>query len=71
MYTRRLCLGFSSVAGHAYRAGTGHDLCQVTGAVKQLLTLSADDLAKMPRASVKRRATVCRRSMKACGCTKC
>ena len=26
---------------------------QVTGAVKQTLTLSADDLAKMPRASVK------------------
>jgi len=52
MYTRRsLVLGFL-VAG-LIPAQEAQPTIQVTGAVKQALTLSADDLAKMPRASVR------------------
>ena len=51
MYTRRcLLLGFAAVG--LLRAQDATTI-QVTGAVKQALTLTADDLAKMPRASVK------------------
>ena len=53
MYTRRrFGLGFLMIG-----LGFAHDApqpsIQVTGAVKQALTLTADDLAKMPRASVR------------------
>lgn len=51
MYTRRLLLGL--LAGVILQAQEAPPTLQVTGAVKQPLTLSADDLAKMPRASVK------------------
>jgi DMSO/TMAO reductase YedYZ molybdopterin-dependent catalytic subunit len=52
MYTRRgLLLGL--VAAGLLQAQDSQPTLQVTGAVKQALTLSADDLAKMPRASVK------------------
>jgi hypothetical protein len=51
MYTRRLCLGLLLSAGMlgAQEPATS---VQVTGEVKQPLTLSADDLARMPRASI-------------------
>jgi len=52
MYTRRLIFGLllslCTLAGQEPAT-----TLQVTGAVKQSLTLTADDLAKMPRASVK------------------
>jgi DMSO/TMAO reductase YedYZ molybdopterin-dependent catalytic subunit len=52
MYTRRsLVLGL--LADGLLRAQDGQQAVQVAGAVKQALTLSADDLAKMPRASVR------------------
>jgi DMSO/TMAO reductase YedYZ molybdopterin-dependent catalytic subunit len=52
MYTRRfLVLGL--LAGCPLLAQNEQQTIQVTGAVKQALTLSADDLAKMPRATVK------------------
>ena len=51
MYTRRLCLGFLLSAGMLAAQEPATNV-QVTGAVKQPLTLSADDLARMPRASV-------------------
>lgn len=51
MYKRRWVLaGIAAALVSAQDAGTS---VQVTGAVKQSLTLTADDLAKMPRASVK------------------
>lgn len=55
MYTRRLLLGLTigilpCALLFAQEAPT---TLQVTGAVKTALNLSADDLAKMPRASVK------------------
>jgi DMSO/TMAO reductase YedYZ molybdopterin-dependent catalytic subunit len=49
MYTRRLLLGLLLGSGALFAQKT----IQVTGAVTQPLTLTADDLAKMPRASVK------------------
>ena len=52
MYTRRLLVFGFLVAGVL----PGQDApatVQITGAVKQPLTLTAEDLAKMPRASVK------------------
>ena len=53
MYTRRsLILGLVA-AGFLLAQDTPQPTIQVTGAIKQPLTLSADDLAKMPRASVK------------------
>jgi hypothetical protein len=52
MYTRRLCLSMLLAAG-VFAAQEAAPVIQVTGAVKQTLTLTADDLAKMPRASVK------------------
>lgn len=52
MFTRRHCLNFLFFAARAC-AQDGNVAVQVTGAVKQPLTLSADELAKMPRASVK------------------
>ena len=51
MYTRRwLLLGLLAAA--LLPAQEAPPSLQVTGAVKNPLTLSADDLAKMPRASV-------------------
>ena len=52
MYTRR-CLFLGLVATNLLIAQDSQPTVQVTGAVKQTLSLSADDLAKMPRASVK------------------
>ena len=52
MYTRRsLLLGL--FAASLLPAQDAQPTIQVTGAIKQVLTLSADDLAKMPRASVR------------------
>jgi DMSO/TMAO reductase YedYZ molybdopterin-dependent catalytic subunit len=52
MYTRRwLLTGLLAAAGLTAQEATPS--IQITGAVKQALTLTADDLAKMPRASVK------------------
>jgi DMSO/TMAO reductase YedYZ molybdopterin-dependent catalytic subunit len=52
MYTRR-CLVWGLLAACVLLAQETTTTFQVTGAVKQALTLSADDLAKMPRASVR------------------
>jgi len=52
MYTRR-CLVLGFLAASYLTAQDPQPTVQVTGAVKQALTLSADDLAKMPRATVK------------------
>lgn len=52
MRTRRLCLALLLMPG-AFWAQDAAPSVQVTGAVKQTLTLTADDLSKMPRASVK------------------
>jgi DMSO/TMAO reductase YedYZ molybdopterin-dependent catalytic subunit len=52
MYTRR-CLFFSFIAASLVPAQDSQPAVQVTGVVKQALTLSAEDLAKMPRASVR------------------
>jgi hypothetical protein len=52
MYTRR-CLFLGLIAAGLLLAQESQPTVQVTGAVKQGLALSADDLAKMPRASVK------------------
>ena len=52
MYTRR-SLVFGLLAAGLLPAQDGQQTVQVTGAVKQALTISADDLAKMPRASVR------------------
>ena len=52
MYTRR-SLVLSFLAASFLAAQDAPPAVQVTGAVKQALTLTADDLAKMPRASVK------------------
>ena len=52
MYTRRfLLLGFLTTG--LLLAQDAAPAVQITGAVKQELNLSADDLAKMPRATVK------------------
>lgn len=50
MYTRRLVLLFCA-AGLVYGQEAAPAI-QITGAVKQELSLTADDLAKMPRAKV-------------------
>jgi DMSO/TMAO reductase YedYZ molybdopterin-dependent catalytic subunit len=52
MSRRRLCLGLL-LALSVLPAQDAPAAIQVTGAVKQALTLTADDLAKMPRASLK------------------
>ena len=53
MYTRRsLALGILLAAGLLCGQDSQSSI-QVTGAVKQALTLTADDLAKMPRATVR------------------
>lgn len=52
MHTRRLILSVLLIPG-ALLAQDAVPSIQVTGAVKQALTLTAEDLAKMPRASVK------------------
>jgi DMSO/TMAO reductase YedYZ molybdopterin-dependent catalytic subunit len=52
MYTRRLLL-FGLLSAGLVGAQDAAPSFQVTGAVKQPLTLSAEDLAKMPRATVK------------------
>jgi len=53
MYTRRLVFGLLVTSALLAQAQDAQTTFQVTGAVKQPLTLSADDLAKMPRASVR------------------
>jgi len=52
MYTRR-CLFLGLIAAGVLLAQDSQPTVQVTGAVKQALMLTADDLAKMPRATVK------------------
>ena len=52
MYTRRSWV-LAVLASGVLLAQDATPAVQVTGAVKQPLTLSADDLAKMPRASVR------------------
>lgn len=52
MYTRR-CLLLGLLAAGVLRAQDAQPSVQVTGAVKQALMLSAEDLGKMPRASVR------------------
>ena len=52
MCSRRIFV-FGILAAGFVSAQDAQPTVQVTGAVKQTLTLSADDLAKMPRASVK------------------
>lgn len=52
MYTRR-CLLLGLLASVTLLGQDAAPAVQVTGAVKQPLTLTADDLAKMPRASVR------------------
>lgn len=52
MHTRRVLLTVLT-AGILAVAQEAPSTIQVTGAVKQPLTLTADDLAKMPRATVK------------------
>ncbi|MDT7810105.1 MAG: hypothetical protein QOJ42_21 [Acidobacteriaceae bacterium] len=52
MYTRR-SLVFGLLAAGLLPGQEGPQTVEVTGAVKQALTLSAADLAKMPRASVR------------------
>jgi DMSO/TMAO reductase YedYZ molybdopterin-dependent catalytic subunit len=52
MYTRR-SFALTLLASGMLAAQEAPATVQVTGAVKQPLTLSADDLAKMPRASVR------------------
>jgi DMSO/TMAO reductase YedYZ molybdopterin-dependent catalytic subunit len=52
MYTRRLLL-CGLLAATLLSAQSAPPSIQVSGAVKQPLTLTADDLAKMPRAKVK------------------
>jgi DMSO/TMAO reductase YedYZ molybdopterin-dependent catalytic subunit len=52
MYTRR-CLLLGFVVAGLLQAQDSQPTLQITGAVKQALTLTADDLAKMPRATVK------------------
>ena len=51
MITRRHCLGWLLTPG-LLSAQENQTSIQVTGAVKQPLTIAADNLAKMPRASV-------------------
>jgi DMSO/TMAO reductase YedYZ molybdopterin-dependent catalytic subunit len=52
MYTRRL-LFLVVLAANLLPAWEGQPSVQVTGSVKQALSLTADDLEKMPRASVR------------------
>jgi DMSO/TMAO reductase YedYZ molybdopterin-dependent catalytic subunit len=52
MYTRRACFLGILAASLALAQGAQSPSIQITGAVKQAVTLSADDLAQMPRASV-------------------
>ena len=52
MFTRR-CLVLCLLAAGILAAQSPESAVQVTGAVKQPLTLTADELGKMPRASVK------------------
>ncbi len=52
MQTRRW-LFFTLMAAGLLRAQDEKPSVQITGAVKQALTLSADDLSKMPRVSVR------------------
>jgi DMSO/TMAO reductase YedYZ molybdopterin-dependent catalytic subunit len=52
MYTRR-SLVFGLLAVGILAAQDAQPTVKVSGAVKQALTLSADDLARMPRASVR------------------
>ena len=53
MFIRRSCFCALLLAGLSMGQDTPAPSLQITGAVKQPLTLTADDLAKMPRASVR------------------
>ena len=54
MYSRRAaCLAFVGVFGMTLRAQDEGATIQVTGAVKQPLNLTPEDLAKMPRATAR------------------
>jgi DMSO/TMAO reductase YedYZ molybdopterin-dependent catalytic subunit len=53
MYTRRWLLTVGILAAALLSAQDAAPTVQITGDVKQPLTLTADDLAKMPRATVK------------------
>jgi DMSO/TMAO reductase YedYZ molybdopterin-dependent catalytic subunit len=52
MFTRRSLFWWIAATGLLHAQDTPASV-EVTGAVKQTLTLTADDLAKMPRASVR------------------
>ena len=52
MYTRRSLVS-AIIAASLLPAQDGQPSVQVTGSVKQALSLTADDLAKMPRATVR------------------
>ena len=70
MYKRRWCLGLVQSLG--VLGAQEPPAIQVTGAVKQPLTLTADELAKMPRASVKTTGNGMETLyVKASGSTKC
>ena len=53
MYTRRLLVSWTFLAATLLSAQDPAQTLQITGDVKTPLTLSADDLAKMPRSSVR------------------
>jgi DMSO/TMAO reductase YedYZ molybdopterin-dependent catalytic subunit len=52
MFTRRSLFWWIAATGFLHAQGTPASV-EVTGAVKQTLTLTADELAKMPRATVR------------------
>src|SRR5689334_25199502 len=56
MYTRRWCVPGFIAAGLLCAEGPQPSI-QVTGAVKEPLTLTVDELSKMPRASVRTKST--------------
>ena len=70
MFTRRLCPNCLFISELAC-AHDGDVAVKVTGAVKQPLTLSANELAKMPRPSVKATSNGMRPRMRVCWSTKC
>jgi len=69
MYTRRWYLGQLLSLG-VLGAQAPPASIQVAGAVKQPLTLTADDLATMPRATVKTIGNGTETIYQACGSTK-
>lgn len=52
MFSRRFCLALLLVSSQLFAQDPSPKI-EITGAVKQALSLTAEDLAKMPRASVK------------------